>query len=175
MNKDLIIAFVLGIMVGWGIFKFTATDKASSQAPVAQEAQDNANNQAENSEAPGGDMAPPPPSLPENDMAAAPSTTPMAIPPANAEGTHRNINLELTEEAVEMLEQSITELHQAVTVERDNEGFILHFESNDNYFASIGLANNDRIPFTQFEEMRQNPETQELASRIETILSNLEK
>jgi hypothetical protein len=160
-------------MVGWGVFKFTASDKPT-QAPVAQEAQDNAVNQAENSEAPSGDIAPPP-SLPENGMAANPANTPMATPPANAEGTHRNINLELTEDAVDMLEQSITELHQAVTVERDNEGFILHFESNDNYFASIGLANNDRIPFTQFEEMRQNPETQELASRIETILSILEK
>ncbi|UYL10308.1 hypothetical protein B9G69_006910 [Bdellovibrio sp. SKB1291214] len=175
MNKDLIIAFVLGIMVGWGVFKFTASDKSPAETPVAQEAQDNTVNQADNSEVPGGDIAPPPPSLPENGMAAAPSGVPTATPPTNSEGIHRNINLELTEEAVDMLENSITELHQAVTVERDNEGFILHFESNDNYFASIGLANNDRIPFTQFEEMRQNPETQELASRIETILSNLEK
>ncbi|QLY25743.1 hypothetical protein [Bdellovibrio sp. KM01] len=174
MNKDLLIAFALGILVGWGVFKFTTPNPTSAGTETAQVATDESTAPAQNNELPGGDI-PPPPETAESNAAPMPNGTPMATPPTTGEVVHRNINLELTEDAVDMLEQSITDLHQSVTVERDNEGFILHFDNPDNYFASIGLANNDRIPFTQFEEMRQNPETQELASRIETLLSNLEK
>ncbi|WP_413291851.1 hypothetical protein ACLSU7_10560 [Bdellovibrio sp. HCB185ZH] len=175
MNKDLLIAFALGILVGWGVFKFTTPNPTSAGVEATQVAAEDSAAPMQNEETPGGDI-PPPPETSEMNAAAVPSGTPMAPPPSTTgEVVHRNINLELTEDAVDMLEQSITDLHQSVTVERDNEGFILHFDNPDNYFASIGLANNDRIPFTQFEEMRQNPETQELASRIETLLSNLEK
>ncbi|WP_413586100.1 hypothetical protein [Bdellovibrio sp. HCB274] len=172
MNKDLIVAFALGILVGWGVFKFTAPKSASAPTEVAQGVSEDEMNQpgpTENAE----EAAPP--ATPDTMAAANPTATPLAQPPATPEEPPRDINLQLTEEAVDMLEENIAELHSSVTVERDNEGFILHFDSPDNYFANIGLANNDRIPFTQFEEMRQNPETQELAGRIETILSNLEK
>ncbi len=173
MNKDLIIAFALGILVGWGVFKFTSPNHTAAPVEVAQVTPEEGTPPS-GTETPGGDV-PPPPETPDTNTAATPSGTPMAPTSTAGEGVHRNINLELTEDAVDMLEQSITDLHQSVTVERDAEGFILHFDNPDNYFASIGLSNNDRIPFTQFEEMRQNPETQELASRIETLLSNLEK
>ncbi|WP_413559522.1 hypothetical protein [Bdellovibrio sp. HCB209] len=175
MNKDLIIAFALGILVGWGVFKLTSPKTAPAPVEIAQTVSENENNDQAMGEPAPADM----PKIPEqatNDFnGQIPSGTPLAAPADVPPVPPRNVNLELTEESLEMLEQNITELHSEVTVERDNEGWILHFNNPDNYFSSIGLADNDRIPFTQFEEMRQNPEQQEMASRIETILSNLEK
>ncbi|WP_413576664.1 hypothetical protein ACLVWU_01340 [Bdellovibrio sp. HCB290] len=173
MNKDLIVAFALGILVGWGVFKVTSPKSAPAPTEVAQGVSENEMNTPGPTERADEDSDAP--QTPDMMAAANPSATPLAQPPTTPEEPPRDINLQLTEEAVDMLEENIAELHQSVTVERDNEGFVLHFDSPDNYFANIGLANNDRIPFTQFEEMRQNPETQELAGRIETILSNLEK
>ncbi|MEK2689679.1 hypothetical protein [Bdellovibrio sp. GT3] len=173
MNKDLIVAFALGILVGWGVFKFTSPKAAPAPTEIAQgvSEEDMANPNPSENAADEAAM----PQIQDSMANANPAATPMAQPPTAPENPPRDINLQLTEETVDMLEENIADLHQSVTVERDDQGFILHFDNPDNYFANIGLANNDRIPFTQFEEMRQNPETQELAGRIETILSNLEK
>lgn len=85
------------------------------------------------------------------------------------------VNFVFNEETLETMEQNIVTLQKEVSVIKDRDGWILRFHSPDNLLSHIGLSDNDLIRFHQLDEMRLNPDTQDLALRMESVLANLER
>lgn len=85
------------------------------------------------------------------------------------------VNFIFNEETLETMEQNIVTLQKEVSVIKDRDGWILRFHSPDNLLSHIGLSDNDLIRFHQLDEMRLNPDTQDLAMRMESVLANLER
>ena len=80
-----------------------------------------------------------------------------------------------SEESVENMEQNIATLQKDVSVIKDQDGWVVRFHSTNNLLSQLGISDNDLIRFNQLDEMRLNPETQDLANRMESVLGNLER
>lgn len=112
--------------------------------------------------------------------AAVTSATPPVIPQTPTETMEapsppHPVNFVFNEETLETMEQNIVTLQKEVSVVKDRDGWILRFHSPDNLLSHIGLSDNDLIRFHQLDEMRLNPDTQDLAMRMESVLANLER
>ncbi|MFM6927083.1 MAG: hypothetical protein ACKOX6_01390 [Bdellovibrio sp.] len=85
------------------------------------------------------------------------------------------VNFLFNEQTLETMEENIVTLQKEVSVIKDREGWVIRFHSADNLMSHIGLSDNDMIRFNQLDEMRLNPDTQDLAMRMESVLANLER
>lgn len=80
-----------------------------------------------------------------------------------------------SEETVENMEQNIATLQKDVSVIKEQDGWVVRFHSTHNLLSQLGISDNDLIRFNQLDEMRLNPDTQDLANRMESVLANLER
>ncbi|MBO9666823.1 MAG: hypothetical protein J7501_08410 [Bdellovibrio sp.] len=173
MKKSLFV-FGIGILVGLGISHFGRSDQTKSVAEATPDSDDEKTFPAAKAQV----ELPAPPRMP-----TAAETKPLqselpppAMPQASLEQPAPRIaDIDFNEANVEVLEQNIVELHKDVSLEKDRDGWIVHFHTSDNLLSSFGISNNELIRFNQVDEMKKDPNTVELANRIENLLSNLER
>lgn len=94
---------------------------------------------------------------------------------AQKEDPKKSLNFQISEAQIDAMEAQLPELQKEVSLFREQNGWLVRLHGHENLFAAIGVEDNDFIRFTQFDDMKKNPATEHLASRLEDILSNLER
>lgn len=91
------------------------------------------------------------------------------------EKTFSKLNIELSEDQLKLLEQNLSQLRDTTSTVYADGGWTVRFHEDKNFLRLIGIRDSDFIRFETLEKIKQNPHTQELASRFERILQSLEE
>lgn len=164
MNKFVI--FILGAVCGFGV------SRAFKDSPTVDVVQESSVERKSHSEVPLIHRAPTVASTPQP---SSESPIPDATDVQQAPTPPHPVYFIFSEETVENMEQNIAALQKDVSVVKDREGWIVRFHSTNNLLSQVGISDNDMIRFNQLDEMRLNPDTQDLANRMESVLANLER
>lgn len=87
----------------------------------------------------------------------------------------RHISLELSSEQVATLEANLRDLQKDVSLYREQAGWSVRFHHPTNIMSMFGFKDSDLIRFSSLQAMKQDPSKQELISRLEQVLSQLER
>lgn len=87
----------------------------------------------------------------------------------------QTIDFALSEDQIDNMEQSLGDLQKDISLFRYKKGWLVRFHSATNLLSEIGVHDNDFIRFSQFESLKKNPQQEKLVSRLENILSSLER
>jgi hypothetical protein len=96
-------------------------------------------------------------------------------PHAEPEEKVKILNIEFSDEQVSTMEQNIDELQKDVSFYRDTQGWIVHFNSQENPMAFAGLKDGDFIRFQQLNELKKDPSKEPLVSRLEGVMQQLQR
>lgn len=91
------------------------------------------------------------------------------------EKTFSKLSIELSEDQLKLLEQNISQLRDTTSTIYAEGGWTVRFHEEKNFLRLIGVRDSDFIRFETLEKIKQNPKTQDLASRFEKILQSLEE
>lgn len=100
---------------------------------------------------------------------------PDASPTPSPSAEKRILNFEVSEPEVYQMETRLDSLQREVSLFREDRGWVVKFYSSQNALADTGIRDGDLIRFSHLESMKANPETAELARRLEDILQSLER
>ncbi|MGE5084684.1 MAG: hypothetical protein ACM3MG_00175 [Bacillota bacterium] len=171
MNK--LVIFIIGVVCGF------ALSRVSADRPILETALENRSEAEEPNVTSEHSASAKIPVIHHSDST---TVAPLAVAPQTPLEDSREkpkpphpINFVFNEETLETMEQNIVILQKEVSVIKDRDGWVVHFHSPDNLLSQIGLSDNDMIRFNQLDEMRLNPDTQDLAMRMESVLANLER
>ena len=87
----------------------------------------------------------------------------------------KSIDLSLSAFQVENMEHELGVLQKDVSLFRYKKGWLVRFHAQENLLSEIGVRDNDFIRFSQFEQMKKDFSQKELVSRLENVLSQLER
>lgn len=87
----------------------------------------------------------------------------------------QHLKLDISDEQISTLEENLPELQKDVSLYRENEGWSVRFHQPTNILSNMGLKDSDLIRFSSLQEMKQDPSKQELISRLEQVLHQLER
>ena len=104
----------------------------------------------------------------DDPRAAEPTPTPTESP-------KRILNFEVSEPEVHQMEANLDTLQKEVSLFREERGWVVKFYSSQNALADTGVRDGDLIRFNHLDTMKRNPETAELAQRLEDVLLSLQR
>lgn len=170
MNK--IAIFIIGVVCGFALFRLSVDRPKVETALESHSESEDTKASSQHSDS---DKLP---VIRRSELTTAP--IPVASQPSQEESREvpdppHPVNFIFNEETLETMEQNIVTLQKEVSVIKDRDGWVVRFHSPDNLMSHIGLSDNDMIRFNQLDEMRLNPDTQDLAMRMESVLANLER
>lgn len=89
--------------------------------------------------------------------------------------TKRQVELVLTDDGLLKLERNLNTLTSEVSMAKEDRGWRVNYQSENNPMASLGIMNNDLILYDLINSARQNPQTEKLISRLENIFETLQR
>lgn len=85
------------------------------------------------------------------------------------------LNIDISEKQISRMEQELPELQKDVYLFRDNKGWIVRYNRQENLLSLTGINDNDFIRFEQIERIKKDPSKKELISRLENIMVQLQR
>ncbi len=85
------------------------------------------------------------------------------------------LNIDITNEQIENIEQNISDLQKDVKIFKDSKGWVVKFYRNENLISSLGINDNDIIRFDQLNRLKADPSKEHQISQLESIFYQLER
>lgn len=85
------------------------------------------------------------------------------------------LNIDISEKQIARMEEELPELQKDVSLFRDDKGWIVRYNRQENLLSLTGINDNDFIRFEQIERIKKDPSKRELISRLENIMLQLQR
>jgi hypothetical protein len=173
MKKNVVI-FALGLIVGLFLYSSLQSQKKETNSDAQRETLP-AHKEPELHQE---DIAISRPSSPPNAASVSVETrthAPETERPPAPSPSKRILQFDVSEFQLQRMEADLEALQKDVSLSRLEKGWQVKFRDDKNLLAEMGLRDGDLIQFSHLESMRRNPETTDLARRLEYVLTFLER